>query len=593
MPDATSDGTDPTGHAASVAPAPPSSPPPPDDGDLEAFPHSVASFDPTPTSVLLWTRTEAAPSVRWTVARDPDLSDVVASGDATPRADRDATVVVDVEGLEPATTYHYAFEAAGARSVVGRTRTLPDGPTASARIGVVSCANLARAPLTVYRALAGIEDLDLVLHLGDYIYEDDGERGDIAVDPPHDLVTLEDYRLRYRQARADTDLQQLHSRVPFVATWDDHDVADNTWDGGAKAHDPEVHGPWPERLQAATTARQEWVPARLPDTSDEGRLWRSVVLGDLAEIVLLDARLGGRDEALDSAGGDGDLHSPDRAMLSEEQWAWAEERIGDRSRPWSLVASSVPVSEMHLPMPGSLDLDVGLPEGYTITDGVAICTDQWDGYATERDRLTEIMGRRGGGSVILSADVHSSWVFDGPFGADGEPVAVELTGSSVSSTTMGGNLGRAAASLAERIGEGMDHVRWVDLDEHGFLVIDIDSDRVRGEAWAVDPADRDATARRMTAWSVGPGRGARWVSDDDADTPTTPDPAGEATPDDPSEVMGPTAIGPPAGGREPARGAGLARTLAKAAALAALIVALRPVVRAVRRGAADARRRRR
>ncbi|MGI8938765.1 MAG: alkaline phosphatase D family protein [Iamia sp.] len=574
-----------------MTPSAPPAAPPVDHGDPEAFPHSVASFDPTPSSVLIWTRTERASSVRWTVARDEALSDVVASGEARVRDDRDQTVLVDVEGLEPARTYHYAFEVDGARSVVGRTRTLPEGPTERARLAVVSCANLARDPLTVYRAVAGLDDLDLVLHLGDYIYEDSGEGDDIPVDPPRDLVSLEDYRLRYRQARADTDLQQLHARVPFVAIWDDHDVADNTWDDGAKAHDPEQHGPWEERLAAATTARQEWVPARLRDPDDEGLLWRSVALGDLAEVVLLDARLGGRDEALDSAGGDGELESPDRSMLSEEQWAWAEERITDRSRTWALVGSSVPVSKMHLPMPGQVDLDTGLPEGYTICDGVAICTDQWDGYAAERDRLAEVMGRRGGGTVILSADVHSSWVIDGPFDREGRPVAGELTGSSVSSTTMGGNLGPAASGLGERIGEGMDHVRWVDLDEYGFLVLDVDHERARGEVWAVDPQDRTATARRLTAWSIGPDAGARWAQAADADDHRSGADAGPPRPEV-AEVRGPEAIGPPAGGRAPGPGASAGTKLVRAGLVVAAVVAIRPALRAVARGASRARSRR-
>lgn len=546
-------------------------------GDVKAFPHAVASFDPTASSVLLWARTERSDRVHWIVARDGALDDVVASGDADVRADRDHTVVVDVHGLEPATSYHFAFEADGARSLVARTRTLPTGSTARARLGVVACANLARAPLAVYRALAGIDDLDLVLHMGDYIYEDAGDAGDIPVDPPHDLVTTDDYRRRYRQARADTDLQQLHLRYPFVAIWDDHDVADNTWDGGAKAHDPEEHGPWRARLEAATTARQEWLPARLREPDDEGLLWRSLELGDLAEVVVLDARLGGRDEALDSADGDGDIESPDRKVLSPEQWEWATERVADRSRPWTLVTSQIPVSEMRLPMPDGVNLDPVLPEGYTVMDGVGICTDQWDGYAAEQRRLAEVLGGRGGGAVLLSADVHSSWIFDGPFRANGEPVAGELTGSSVSSTTMGGNLGPAATGLAERIAADMDHVCWVDLDEHGFIVVDVTPERVRGEMWKVDPYDTDARAERMTAWQIGPEAGARWQEADDAAAEVDDD-------EEPVAVEGPAPLGPPAGGRAPSSKRTAGGKLVRAVGAAGVLIALRPVLRAARAG---------
>lgn len=544
----------------------------------DAFPSSVASFDPTATSVLLWARSPGAERLGWTVWREDE---VVASGEVAVRADRDDTAVVDVGGLEPATTYRYRFTAGDRPSPTGTTRTLPEGPTERVRLAVLACANLARAPLAVYRAAAGIDDLDLVLHLGDYVYEDDGARGEIPVDPPHELVSLDDYRLRYRQARADADLQDLHVRVPFVTIWDDHDVADNTWDGGAKGHDPDEHGPWPARKAAATTARQEWLPARLPDPDDEGRLWRSLALGDLAELVVLDARLGGRDEALDSAGGGGDLDDPDRALLGPDQWAWATERITDRSRPWALVASQVPVSEMRLPLVRGLTVDGPLPEGYTVIDGVALCTDQWDGYAAEQRRLAEVLDRRGGGAVVLSADVHSSWVFDGPFAADGRPVAGELTGSSVSSTTMGGNLGRAGAALSERIAADMDHVRWVDLDEHGFVVVDVTPERVRGEMWKVDPWDREARAERMTAWEIGPEAGARWVEASGAASDVASDGAADGT----AVVVGPPPSGPPAGGRAPGPGRRRARSLVRAALLVAAIVALRPVARRALAGA--------
>jgi alkaline phosphatase D len=550
--------------------------------DVAAFPHSVASFDPTPEGVLLWTQTDTAATLDWVVARDGDLTDVVRSGTAEVTADRGCTVVVDVDGLDPATTYHYAFTTPdGERSRVGRTRTLPapDAATDRVRVAMVSCANLARAPLTVTRALAAVDDVDLVYHAGDYIYEDDGTKGDIAVDPPRYLVSLEDYRLRYRQARRDTDLQLLHERHPMVAVWDDHDVADNTWDHGAKAHDPAEHGDFHERLAQANRARQEWVPIRYPDPSDDRRMWRSVVLGDLAELVVLDTRLGGRDEQPDDGE---DLDDPSRRLLSEPQWGWVEERVTDRTRPWCLLASQVPISVMELPMPDHLDLDGPLPDGYTLRDGIALCTDQWDGYRAERDRLVTMLDRRGGGTVVLSADIHSSWVFDGPFTTDLRPVAGELTGTSISSTTMGGNLGRAGAALAERVADGMDHVRWVDLDEYGFVLVDVTPATVEGSFWAVDPSDRSATARRMSAWSITATAGARWERVDETG-------AG----DDPPAVTGLPAEGPPAGGRLPAPGASVLGKLVRVGVVVGAGLVLRPLLRSAWRGVAAARAHRR
>ncbi len=554
---------------------------------VAAFPHSVASFDPTPAGVLLWTQTDVATTVDWVVARDEDLADVVTSGTAEVDAEGGGTVVVDVDGLEPATTYHYGFTTPdGERSRVGRTRTLPaaDAAVRSLRIAMISCANLARAPLTVARAVAAVDDVDVVYHAGDYIYEDDGTKGDIPVEPPRYLVTLDDYRTRYRQARRDTDLQLLHERHPMVAVWDDHDVADNTWDDGAKAHDPAEHGDFQERLAQANRARQEWVPIRYPDPSDDRRMWRSVAFGDLAEMVVLDTRLGGRQKQPDDHE---DLDDPDRKLLSAPQWEWVEERVADTSRRWCLLASQVPISIMELPMPDHLDVDRFLPDGYTLRDGVALCTDQWDGYRPERDKLVEMLDRRGGGTVVISADIHSSWVFDGPFTKDLRPVAGELVGSSISSTTMGGNLGEMATRLAERVANSMDHVRWVDLDEYGFVLVDVTPTSVEGSFWAVDPYDRSATARRMSAWRIAPEPGARWVRADGAED-DEPGPV-----DDPLEIPGLPAAGPPAGGKLPPQGGSVIGKLVRIGLVVGAGIVLRPLLRSAWRGVSAARSRRR
>ncbi len=208
-------------------------------------------------------------------------------------------------------------------------------------------------------------------------------------------------------------------------------------------------------------------------------------------------------------------------------------------------------------MPEGLDLDGPLPDGYTLQQGKAICTDQWDGYPAERRRLARTLGRRGGGAVIVSADVHSSWIFDGPFDEGGTPVAGEVTGSSVSSTTMGGNLGRIATAVAERVADAMDHVRWVDLDRHGFLVLDVTEERARAEVWAVDPDDREAHAERLTAWDLGPDAGARWSEADEE---------GDDAPAGPDVIEGP----PPVGDVPPPPGRGRRRLVAVAGAAALL-----------------------
>ena len=455
----------------------------------DPFAHAVASFDPTTDAVLLWTRLTGAASADWVVARDAALRDVVASGTAVTGAHRDWTVTVDVTGLEPATTYWYRFGAGGVHSPVGRTRTLP-GPGADAVVlGLVSCADYSRAPLTVYRAVAPRE-VDLVLHLGDYVYETDHHHRR-QPDPPHELRTLDDYRRRYAQIRADADCRALHLRHPLVAVVDDHDIADNAWRGGSKHHREEEDGPWSARLHAAMTARAEWLPSRRAEPDDVLCTWRSLPLGDLAELVLLDTRVTGRDQ---QAGDPGALPllSPERALLDPEQRAWAHGRIDDTTRPWLLLANGVVVNEIVLRPPVVRPLAPMLPEGYAVHDGVLLRADQWDGYPAERDRLVAALARRraaGGDTLLLSGDVHSSWAMEGPCDAHGEPVAVEAVVPAVSSPPMGQarlpEVWRGLDAMVRRL----EHVRYVDVANRGFVLLRVTRERVVAGWHFVDAYD--------------------------------------------------------------------------------------------------------
>jgi alkaline phosphatase D len=455
----------------------------------EVFAHAVASFDPAPDGVLLWTRLSGATSAEWVVARDPALADVVASGTAATGPHRDGTLTVDVTGLEPATTYWYAFTAAGVTSPVGRTRTLPGEGGEPVTLGLVSCADYAKTPFTVYRALAQRE-VDLVVHLGDYIYET-GDAGDRTPDPPHETRSLEDYRRRYAQVRGDSDCQALHLRHPVVAVVDDHDIADNAWRGGSKHHREEVDGPWAARVHAAMSARAEWLPSRRRDPDDVLCTWRSLPLGDVAELVLLDTRLTGRDEQADEPGAL-PLMADERSLLGDDQRAWAFERAADVSRPWLLLANGVVVNEIVLrpPLP-HVFLPV-LPEGYDEHDGVLLRDDQWDGYPAERDRLVAVLARRraaGGATVLLSGDVHSSWAMAGPCTPDGEPVAVEAVTPAVSSPPMGQTRLPWVWRLLDGAVRRLEHVTYVDIANRGFLLLQVTRERVVAGWHFVDPYD--------------------------------------------------------------------------------------------------------
>ena len=456
------------------------------------FRHAVASFEPTDRAVLLWTRLTGATSARWTLAADSGLSQVVAAGDASTGPDADSTVVVDVDGLQPGTSYWYRFESAGERSPVGRTRTLPAAPAAAVRIGVVCCARYSMAPLGAYRAMAERE-VDLVLHLGDYVYEDDGHKGPRSHQPPRAATTLDDYRARLAQIRMDSDCQALHLRHPMVLALDDHDVADNCWAGGAKNHDPSVHGPWADRARAAARARQEWAPARLRDPADPTATWRSVPIADLAEIVVVDTRLSGRDL---QAGDEGakELHDPGRSLLGDQQRDWLGRRLTDTSRPWSLLASGVVVNEISLPLPATSLINALIPNGYAAIEGKVMHDDQWDGYPAERDRLAGWLaerGRAGGRTVIVSGDIHSSWAFEGPPGPDGDPVAVEMTVPAVASKPMGRSRVPGAWRVLDGLVRRLEHVPWVDVTERGYGLLDVTPDEVRMEWWFVEATGAD------------------------------------------------------------------------------------------------------
>ncbi len=472
------------------------------------FRHGVASFDPTATSVLLWTRAPASSPLGWVLAEDAELTRVVASGQVTAHAEDDHTAVVDATGLRPATTYFYAFEAEGNRSPVGRTRTLPAAPADRLRLGLASCARYSVAPLGVYRALAERE-VDLVVHLGDYIYEDDGSAGPRDHAPPRPCRSLDDYRSRLAQIRLDPDAQALHLRHPMVAVLDDHDVADNCWTTGAKKHDDDEDGAWSDRARAAARARQEWLPQRLTDARDPTRTWRSVPIADLAEVLLLDTRLSGRDQQAGDEGAPA-LDDPDRSLLGDDQRAWLQERLADVDRPWAVVASGVVVNDVTLPVPALPGINVLLPNGYAVLDGQVLHDDQWDGYPAEQERLVAALarrGRNGGRSVLLSGDIHSAWAFHGPCDASDQPVAVEMTVPATASKPMGRGRLPGAWRLLDGMVRRLDHVRWADVTRRGYGILDLTPERALMEWWFVEPTDQDPGDRAWLGAAFATERG--------------------------------------------------------------------------------------
>ncbi len=495
---------------------PPSATPVSDDGAV--FVHGVASGDPTTNAVVLWTRISRAGAredveVRWMVASDPGLRQVVAQGETRTRAERDWTVHVDVQDLAPGSTWWYRFEALEQRSPTGRTRTA-NGPDdgRELRLGVVSCASFAAGYFTAYRHLAE-RDLDLVVHLGDAIYEAEDGASVRAHLPPSEPVTLTGYRLRHAQYRGDPDLQVLCQRAPLAMVWDDHEVAGNAWEGGAEGHNPRTQGPWVQRRADALQAYLEWFPLRRPDPSAPRRIWRSLPLGSNGELVLLDTRHDGRDRQVGSHLEDpaAALTDPERRIMSSDQEVWLAQRLRTSTGAWRILANQVLFSPLRYQLPPSV-AQLANPLGLVVA-GAVMNPDQWDGYPAARQRLLEVIADDAVGPVVvLTGDIHSSWAFDVPAGAEpgGPSVAVELVAPSVTSTSFAQIVGPdselVAQGLRAVIEDQLPHVRWAEIRRHGYLVVGVSLERVQADWWHVESVDDAAAGEHLAAsWSVVAG----------------------------------------------------------------------------------------
>jgi alkaline phosphatase D len=461
----------------------------------------VASGDPTTGAVILWTRVttdEPSAEVTYEIARDRAFTEVVARGSAVAEADDDHTVHVDVDGLDAGTTYWYRFAAAGEQSPIGRTRTLPENPE-SMRVAFCSCAKFNAGFFNGYARMADRDDLDFVLHLGDYIYEASNKPpasqtpgADIGrpFEPVGECRTLAEYRTRYAQYHGDEDVQRLHARYPMVLDIDDHEFADGAWRGGSTEHHPDEHGPWEDRKAAAFRAREEWLPVRRPEPDDPTRVFRSVHVGDLAEFFLLDIR-SRRDEPVRGE----QMRDPDRTLLGPEQWAWLDAAFAASTARWRFVCSPSIVTRTWCDTPDE-QLRVALTKLKIMDDTGEIGPDmdQWDGYPFERERLLTLL-RTVPGTIVLSADVHvgmAGTVYDERYLPDDpvETTTVEWTAPSLTSQNLDEKLGYAprteSLSAEASMRAQLPHVDWCDFDSHGYVLLEVDRDQARASWWHVD-----------------------------------------------------------------------------------------------------------
>ncbi|MCM1948765.1 alkaline phosphatase D family protein [Streptomyces sp. G2] len=499
------------------------------DAPAPAFPHGVASGDPLPDGVLLWTRVTPSPEavpgsglgadvrVDWEVAEDRGFARVVASGTTTAGAAADHTVKADVRGLRPATAYFFRFTAGGTVSPTGRTRTAPaaDSAAPGVRFGVVSCANYEAGHFSAYRHLAARADLDAILHLGDYIYEyasgvypkaEDTVR---THEPRHEIVSLADYRTRHGRYKTDPDLQALHAAHPVVAIWDDHEFANDAWTGGAENHTPGAEGEWAARVAAAKRAYFEWMPVR---ASTEGTVFRRLRFGRLADLHLLDLR---SFRSAQAKTGSGTVDDPDRTITGRAQLDWLKSGLAGSDAAWQLVGTSVMISPVAFgslpayllePLAGLL----GLP-----AEGIAVNVDQWDGYTDDRkELLAHLSSRAIRNTVFLTGDIHMAWANDVPARAATYPlsasVATEFVVTSVTSDNLDDLLNVAPGTLsvvaAGAVKAANRHVKWVDMDHHGYGVLDVTAERSQMDYYTVsDKRDPAASASWTRSYRTASG----------------------------------------------------------------------------------------
>ena len=469
------------------------------------FTHGIASGEPSQHSVLLWTRYVGNGNVGLTVelSDNPDFSGARIAGEVEALVERDHIAKIIVDGLDPDHWYFYRFIAPdGSKSSMGRTRTLPEGPTAQFTVGVVGCSNLPFGYFNAYAHAAQNRDLDLMIHTGDYLYEYPGgiypsKEQALAgrmIQPSHEMVQLADHRLRYAAYRSDPDLQRIHQVLPMIAMWDDHEFANDAYMDGAENHDSS-EGDWEVRKRVAERVYREWMPVR--DMEYGSPRWSEYQIGDLATLFLTESRIGGRTQPVDLVAalkGQQDIQKaletfrddvwqdPAQEMIGAEQQAWlasAMQKSKASGTKWQVWAQQCVMGELKLPQEatnwvaddaaafakqrlavGAMAAKIGLPINF----------DSWDGYPRARERALKMAQQADADLIVLSGDSHNAWAFDLATG-DGA-AGVEFGGHSVTSPGIESYLGGARPDVAAKaLIEANQQLQWTDTSNRGYMTV--------------------------------------------------------------------------------------------------------------------------
>jgi len=485
------------------------------------FAHGIASGDPLQDRVILWTRISPPKGldhieVEWAIAEDAQFRRTVQKGQTIAHSGRDFCVKVDPEGLTPGNRYFYRFQALGATSPVGQTKTLPESGLAPWTLAVASCSNYPAGFFTAYQDIADQEDVDLVLHLGDYIYEyaADGYASQMAQAigrvsvPAHELVSLDDYRLRHAQYKSDPNLQAMHASKPMIAVWDDHEVANDAWKSGAENHNTDTQGSWETRRFSGFQAYEEWMPVRAPNLAENGKLFRAFQIGDLASLHMLDTRYYDRAEQLNPMAyreNPQDLErlrrDPARQMLGQEQFQWLSNELDQTNARWQLIGQQVMVSELLLPdLSDILDIEVARSRiGSEIVDallamggkGMPIMWDCWDGYAGAREEFLAMLDAKASSPVILTGDLHTSIAGDIRREGQDQAMALELLTTSISSPGFDDYFPtKESGQLPMAFRQANPKLRYMDTAKRGWIKVRLTEDQCEASWRFVDRVDQ-------------------------------------------------------------------------------------------------------
>lgn len=474
------------------------------------FTHNVASGEPGPDAMLLWTRYvplagDGFVRLEAEVALDPDFAKVVSGGVVRTGAYRDWTVKITVDGLKPGTVYWYRFIAPnGERSPVGRTKTLPQGPVNRFNLAVFSCSNLPQGLFNAYGHAAARKDVDLWLHTGDYIYEygvastreaDWAQGRKEQLLPVTEILAIADYRLRYASYRADLDLQRLHQLAPMVALWDDHESSNDSYEAGAQNHQPDKEGDWNVRRAAAMQVYREWMPV-----SDEP--WKAYPIGTLATLYRTESRLLARTKPAD-IGATFKAADPDAAlktfrdgvwkdqsatMMGSTQESWLAHQMKATKDTWQLVGMGTILGRTVMPKEAVDWLRPEVSEkkvaGYknnirAAQAGLPMWMDRWDGYPAARSRLLKSAQAADANLVMLSGDSHNAWAYG--LVEDGRPAGVEFAGQAVTSNGMEGDMGADPKVVARGFMAANPELKWADTSQRGYMMIEVTPQRITGE----------------------------------------------------------------------------------------------------------------